>query len=854
MLIDCNGFKINTDKMLIESCPKGEIPKTSVYKKSEKTIISYFDKNNCINCSMKTTKTCNGKFKNNNYMIKIKEKAINFNGCDTQSNTEINENFNEARDSLTTNKYNSSLYNYVYIMDEHLKRIIITSPQINRQDDELQELIRNADEANDEIKKIELLLKIAEHNYNMSNYYNAYRNYSIAKSIINTLDYDTISDDEYVTFDNIYFGFMHSELKLNEFNDNYNGLDMSCKQFLKTTVSEAYEDENVAFKTLNSVFLALYNDYKYNEETAINAETVMELINAYGEGLNPFETRKPMSSHTLYEDFDKIIRRLFRTQNMKIRDRMFNMLIDLCNLCLRCRDFIGLANTFDILTWFIISYGYFKIELWEEYLAKYYERLSYYIYAIERNVDATFDVQTIALMKYKELYNNEKLQDLQTFSLLLLNNGYFNFKKKKNIEEAFNSYILGLKLAADLNNNKEIRTDYNLFRDVIKQFYNEVWPAFKNEMLVTTNDFILISTLIDSFNEVFTRKEDKEFYEKVKSEIKYIDISNFNNRENFKETMAYLISEVEKIKRDSAANNIDNIKSGKLLNDVISDMQIFKQETNDRLSIVETEIKDIKSILHNSLGKIAELQETIGQLSEFVVNDFDKLENFYKSLFNKFILTLEEVVRSSYTAANEHLDIIVSSISSDCWERLNEDSKKMLVTSLVVYNNIAAYNNQLDYSSVCITAVKALEIELCRRFFIGYKEFLNRIKGDYDSWPSSMIDKKTKMPLNDDDFTLGKLAYITGYYKQKNIKNEEYSYNISSFKEYLNSELIENNNEFDVDNYIKKLNEDVIKVKDNFRNPAAHKDLLNRTEAKRCLDFLIFVYHLMELIIEPCRY
>ena len=89
-------------------------------------------------------------------------------------------------------------------------------------------------------------------------------------------------------------------------------------------------------------------------------------------------------------------------------------------------------------------------------------------------------------------------------------------------------------------------------------------------------------------------------------------------------------------------------------------------------------------------------------------------------------------------------------------------------------------------------------------------------------------------------------------------REEEKKKNTRIFTEFLKEEICltyyEKHGEDKTKNKIKELVNDVEEIRNRYRNPAAHINSLQKTQAKECLDFVIYVEKILKKMIELFDY
>ena len=188
-------------------------------------------------------------------------------------------------------------------------------------------------------------------------------------------------------------------------------------------------------------------------------------------------------------------------------------------------------------------------------------------------------------------------------------------------------------------------------------------------------------------------------------------------------------------------------------------------ETNERT-------KKMEMLLNN----ILDLQKTISaeksKLSCLNLDETDDEEHM--KFFDSIAQRMNKTLYQSGNASVDYEEAMLKGLFGKYWDRLDEFTKKALVSARVFLANCGSTSyGDLDYSGVCISICSALEQELKLRFFTGYKAYLRqRFQDDFSRWPKSM---KYEDRTENNTFSIGKLPAIFGS-KQRNDETGERKY------------------------------------------------------------------------------
>lgn len=162
-----------------------------------------------------------------------------------------------------------------------------------------------------------------------------------------------------------------------------------------------------------------------------------------------------------------------------------------------------------------------------------------------------------------------------------------------------------------------------------------------------------------------------------------------------------------------------------------------------------------------------------------------------------------------------------------------------------IAQNFLWYNQLYDFSSVCVQVSKAVEFELTIRFYGSYIAYLEAVH-ERTIYPEDFLSKipgvlkkqerRQERLLREQEVTLGTIPFIIGLNIEGRITDRE-AYD--SFKEYASNQLLQEG--LDIQDTLAKHIEYIIRIKNDYRNKAAHKTPMDVVSAKACLDYVIEV-------------
>ena len=196
-----------------------------------------------------------------------------------------------------------------------------------------------------------------------------------------------------------------------------------------------------------------------------------------------------------------------------------------------------------------------------------------------------------------------------------------------------------------------------------------------------------------------------------------------------------------------------------------------------------------------------------------------------------------------------------SRLGEGAWAKTDEQSRIWIISALMAYGHLKDYDRMVDFSGVCVQIGKACELELKKRIFTAYLEYLKKKYGSRleSQIPHDLTTKtdggKRREILTEGQVTLGNMRYIMGLGNDGEIRN---SYAWSEFEEYARQELLT-----DPADPLKTMASQVPvieKIKDDYRNPSAHSEAVTVVDAQECIEYVITVSHKLGILLDQYRF
>ncbi|MGN0292541.1 MAG: hypothetical protein ACI4D3_00895 [Lachnospiraceae bacterium] len=271
--------------------------------------------------------------------------------------------------------------------------------------------------------------------------------------------------------------------------------------------------------------------------------------------------------------------------------------------------------------------------------------------------------------------------------------------------------------------------------------------------------------------------------------------------------------------------------------DQLQDENRKLQKKLARMSEVQEQIRVLK-ILIKQIGLTNEEIEEILKMTEEVKKDFFSEERLERYIAEVLQVTKGRKESALYKKKKEYF----VGTKGELFTALCEAAKDFLITAEVMYDLLQDYGSGCDYSSVCLLASKAMEVETRGRYFDSYKIYLDKQFGtDYKKWPKNMLYCGEPAAF----CSMGNIRRIV-----TRCDHEGVSYIRKNFLIYAKQEMFRDTLGDHMEQEIRFQLDCIDSVRLKYRNPAAHSRLFTSEEAKICLCYIVedeqVLFHIMK--------
>lgn len=298
------------------------------------------------------------------------------------------------------------------------------------------------------------------------------------------------------------------------------------------------------------------------------------------------------------------------------------------------------------------------------------------------------------------------------------------------------------------------------------------------------------------------------------------------------------------------------LAGGRVLADIggLSDKQqavVYRKAFETAMSLLkESNISEekIKAALTETMAKIGEIKEKYGDIT-----DDDELA---KRIQDECVIEVAEGIEKSsdYSKFRAHIEKTIGALA---WSRMTQNAQIFLITGELLFDQWKAYGEDIDFAPICMSVSKALEVEVTRRYFEGY---LNYLKNNKEPVPQELMirDRGGYREKTGEEFMLGNITGVTGYAVYLDTDTVKLVGKLTDenqkFLKYARAELFTGKCEAECVKLVKKHVYNVKKVCVQYRNPSAHKQKVTKISARECLDYMIDVKRVMGEILDDCQW
>lgn len=297
------------------------------------------------------------------------------------------------------------------------------------------------------------------------------------------------------------------------------------------------------------------------------------------------------------------------------------------------------------------------------------------------------------------------------------------------------------------------------------------------------------------------------------------------------------------------------------ISEKLMDIDVKVTSTSDAVIELNDTLKEVQKQLSEISGSITSCQSLVTRyLEKSDVHDDDDVRMNEKLIQTFVDECAERIIKSTELSIKNQKYVgeknkLINSIGQSAWNKLDDSSKTFLITSKVMFSDLSEIPGQTDFSGVCILVTKALEVEMKRRFYYGFLDFLDeKYHADYSRYPTFLVThnrKKTKYFLrNENQFTMGSIAYALCVKENKYDDDMQIENNKKILADYVKAGLMHDKTENETLSILYEYGEEIENIKNRYRDKSAHTNQLTKIDARKCFDLVIDTEELLRRMLD----
>ena len=159
----------------------------------------------------------------------------------------------------------------------------------------------------------------------------------------------------------------------------------------------------------------------------------------------------------------------------------------------------------------------------------------------------------------------------------------------------------------------------------------------------------------------------------------------------------------------------------------------------------------IRTALMNTMEKIQEIKERY----EYITDS----EEIAKHIQDECVIEVSTGVEGT-SDYNKFKKYVETTIGESAWRKMTQNAQIFLITAELLYDQWKVYgDDNIDFAPICMSVSKALEVEVTRRYFMGYLTYLNENAMDI---PAEMLMKENGefREKREEEFMLGNITEV----------------------------------------------------------------------------------------------
>lgn len=338
-----------------------------------------------------------------------------------------------------------------------------------------------------------------------------------------------------------------------------------------------------------------------------------------------------------------------------------------------------------------------------------------------------------------------------------------------------------------------------------------------------------------------------------KFEDRLFSLENVLTDQNSKNTISNVRNTIVVDEGSSDANTVELV----LLQKLEEQTQLIIKLTS-QVSLMQEQNTRIENRVNEIYDQIKELTTQIGAYQSLVERQIEKavseeeIDRIIQAYADECI---ERIINQSQSLTEQHLyedekRNLIATLGENAWSKMEESSQTFLVSSKVMYDQLIMLDDIIDYSGVCLLVTKALEVEMDKRFYSKFLNYLDqKYNRDYSKYPTSLLFEN-RAPLNPEKFTMGNIAFVLCLLDNRHDSLSQKRNNKNRLMEYCKDLLFPGKTDSEINTMINEYAQDVEKIRTSYRNPSAHTNELKKINAEECFNYVLDVEKVLKKMLD----
>lgn len=285
--------------------------------------------------------------------------------------------------------------------------------------------------------------------------------------------------------------------------------------------------------------------------------------------------------------------------------------------------------------------------------------------------------------------------------------------------------------------------------------------------------------------------------------------------------------------------------------DLIVNLSKQVNRIDERSERIEKTVSEIEIQIKELSGQILAYQSLVERQIEKAVSEeeIDRIIQSYADECVDRIVKQTKATTEDRIFEQEKRKLIVL-LGQNGWDKLSEPSKTFLISAKVMYNHLIMIDDVIDYSGVCVLVTKALEVEMSKRFYSNFLNYLDIVyKKDYSKYHTALLFQGSK-PLKPEKFTMGSIAFVLCYLENKHGRDLQKENNRKCLIQYAKDKVFSKYSELEIKKMIFEYAGKIEDVRNRYRNPSAHTNELKQVDAEGCFNLVLDVEKLLKRMLD----